>query len=427
MPDDSRVVPTPAAPDLPTKTILVNGSTMPAGYRVMSVKVNHTAHRIPEAEIILLDGDVTTETFDASNGSDFMPGVEIEIKAGYHGEEDTIFKGMIVKQGIKILQGRASVMQVVAKHKLFKSTLNRKNNAFKDKKDSEVIEELVTEAKEVEPTTTTHKHLLQPYCTDWDFINLRAEANGMFVLPHYDKLYVKKPVLDGDAALSLYYGTSILEFEAEMDARNAFTEVKVSGWSAGDQQLIDSSASNEWNGKEPGNFTSNDAASALGNLREAADTGELSDQLGRELCRFVIVTPHLADVGCLLGVGHERLVGLTGSDELAHTRDVQAALGLAHPLHDPHAPGLDEERLVGPLALAKEDLPRRERTPEPRPEPGHHLEVRGVDDGVLEGASHGSSTEHGRARSLRRGPGPRQAVPKGSTSKSAVMILEQDR
>jgi len=265
MPDNSRVVPTPAPADLPTRTILVNGTAIAATYRVMSIKVNHTAHKIPDAEIVLLDGDVSTETFEVSDGTDFLPGVEIEIKAGYHGQEESIFKGMIVKQGIRILQGQSSVLYIVAKHKIFKTTLNRHNNSFKDKKDSEVLEELITEAKEVEATTTTHKHLLQSYCSDWDFINLRAEANGLFVLPRYDKIIVKKPVLDGDATLSLYYGTSILEFEAEMDARNCYTEVKVNGWDAAAQELIDSTAGNEWNGKEPGNFKSNDAAAAVGN------------------------------------------------------------------------------------------------------------------------------------------------------------------
>ncbi len=265
MPDDSRIVPTPAPADLPTKTILVNGTAIAATYQVMSVTVSHIAHKVPEAEIVLLDGDVSTETFEVSDGNDFMPGVEIEIKAGYHGDEETIFKGMIVKQGIKILQGQSSLLNITAKHKIFKTTLNRKNNSFKDKKDSEVIEDLIPEPKDVDSTNTQHKHLLQPYCSDWDFINLRAEACGMFVLPRYDKLLVKKPVLDGTAALSLYYGTSILEFEAEMDARNCYSEIKVSGWSAADQKVIDASASNEWNGKEPGNFTANDAADAVGN------------------------------------------------------------------------------------------------------------------------------------------------------------------
>jgi len=265
MADDSRIVPTPAPADLPTKTILVNGTAIASTYQVMSVKVSHIAHKVPEAEIILLDGDVSTETFDVSNGTDFMPGVDIEIKAGYHGQEETIFKGTIVKQGIKILQGQSSILSITAKHKIFKTTLVRKNNSFRDKKDSEVIEELITEPKDVDATTIKHKHLPQSFCTDWDFLNLRAEANGMFVLPRFDKILVKKPVLDADSVLNLYYGTSILEFEAEMDARNCYSEIKVSGWSAADQKLIDTTASNDWNGKEPGNFTSNDAAEAVGN------------------------------------------------------------------------------------------------------------------------------------------------------------------
>lgn len=265
MPDNSRVVPTPAPADLPTKTILVNGTAIAATYRVVSVKVSHAAHKVPEAQIVLLDGDVSTETFDVSNGTDFIPGVRIEIKAGYHGEEETIFKGMIVKHSIKILQGQSSVLTIIAKHDIFKTTLNRKNNSFKDKKDSEVIEELITTQKDVDATDIQHTHLLQSFCTDWDFINLRAEANGMFVLPKYDTILVKKPVLDADAVLSLYYGTSILEFEAEMDARNCYSEVKVTGWSISDQQVIESTASNEWTGKEPGNFTTSDAADAVGN------------------------------------------------------------------------------------------------------------------------------------------------------------------
>lgn len=264
MPDDSRVVPTPAAPDRPSRTILVNGNSLPESYRVLSVKVSHAAHRIPEAEIMLLDGDVSSETFEASNAQELMPGVEIQIKAGYHGQEETIFKGIVIKQAIKVLQGQSSVITATAKHAVFKAN-KRSIQAFKDKKDSEVIETLLTVDKEVDATTVVHKHLLQSNCSDWDFINIRAEANGLFVLPRYDKILVKKPVLDASPTLNLYYGTSILEFEAEMDARNCVSEVKASGWSAADQKVIESTSSNEWNGKEPGNFTANDAANALGN------------------------------------------------------------------------------------------------------------------------------------------------------------------
>jgi len=302
---DNRVVPTPAAADLPTKTILINGTALAATYRVMSVKVTHAAHKIPEAEIVLLDGDVSTETFAASNGTDLMPGVEITVKAGYHGQEETIFKGMIVQQGIKILQGQSSSITIMAKHAIFKTALNRKNSSFKDKKDSEIIEELLTMDKEVDATTVTHKHMLQSYCNDWDFINIRAEANGLYVLPKYDIIKVKKPALDASPVLNLYYGTSILEFEAEMDARNCYREVKASGWSAADQAIIESSSSNDWNGKEPGNFTSNDAAGAVGNSSlNLYSQGHSSSVELDAVAKAVMIRHHLSKI-----VGRARCIG----------------------------------------------------------------------------------------------------------------------
>lgn len=326
MPDDSRVVPTPASPDLPTNTILVNGTALADTRRVLSIRVSHVAHKIPEATVVLLDGDVSAETFPTSNGDDLMPGSEIEIKAGYHGQEETIFKGTIVKQGIRILQDRSPTINIVAKHSMFKTTLNRSTNSFKDKKDSEIIEELIPTDKDVDTTTITHKHLLQSYCTDWDFLNIRAEANGLFVLPKYDKILVKKPVLDAEAVLNLYYGTSILEFEADMDARNCYTEVKAKGWSAADQTVIEGSSTNDWDGKEPGNFKANDAASAIGNsslnlywqgdtvsenldvvAKAAMIRHHLSKICGRAQCiGFATVWP--GDIVALNGVG-ERYVG----------------------------------------------------------------------------------------------------------------------
>lgn len=294
---DNRLVPTPAASDLPTKTILVNGTAVAASYKVVSVRVIHAAHKIPEAEILLLDGDAAAETFEASNGADFMPGVSIEIKAGYHGEEETIFKGMIVKQGVKILQGRSSVLQITAKHEIFKTSLTRKNSSFKEQKDSEVIESLLTGTKEVEATSITHKHLLQPFCTDWDFINLRAEANGLFVLPKHDTILIKKPVLDAEAVLSLYYGSSILEFEAEMDARSCYSEIKVSGWNIADQEIVEATASNEWNGKEPGNFTANDAADAVGNSEAALFwQGDTSSDHLDVVAKALMIRHHLGKI-----------------------------------------------------------------------------------------------------------------------------------
>jgi Rhs element Vgr protein len=298
MPDnDNRVVPTPAASDLPTYTILINGQAIAATYRVMSVEVSHIAHKVPHAELVLLDGDVASESFSVSDAADFMPGNPIEIKAGYHGQEETIFKGIIVKQGIRITKDNASTLNILAKHEVFKMTINRNTQSFKDQKDSDIIEALITVSKDVDATDISHKHLLQPYCSDWDFVNIRAEANGLYVLPKYDVIQVKKPVLDDDVALSLYYGTSILEFEADMDARNCFTEVKTLGWSAADQQIIESAVTNDWSGKEPGNFSSDDAAAAVGNdSLHLVWHGDILQEMLDSVAKASMIRHHLSKV-----------------------------------------------------------------------------------------------------------------------------------
>ena len=46
--------------------------------------------------------------------------------------------------------------------------------------------------------------------------------------------------LEGSWEMEKKNGSSIIEFEAEMDARNCFSEVKVNGWSAADQKIINS-------------------------------------------------------------------------------------------------------------------------------------------------------------------------------------------
>ena len=43
------------------------------------------------------DGEASKQTFEASDTDYFVPGKEIEIKLGYRGETETVFKGIIVK------------------------------------------------------------------------------------------------------------------------------------------------------------------------------------------------------------------------------------------------------------------------------------------------------------------------------------------
>jgi Rhs element Vgr protein len=297
---ENRLVPTPAASDLPTYTILVEGEEINSSYRLLSVMVTKELSRISQAEISLLDGDVSTEDFQVSNTDDLIPGKNIEIQAGYHGNNSTIFKGVIVKHAIRILQSEASTLNITVKHPAFISTLNRKNKVFKDKKDSEAIEEILGDAgldKEVEATNVQHESLVQYNATDWDFINLRAEANGKIVIPANDKILIKAPVLSSEPVLSLYYGSSIIEFEAEMDARKAFTNYISSTWNASDQEVNTAEEPETAVASPQGNLAVSDLASAIGiDDFNIFITAPVVEQEADELAKAKILRHNLAKI-----------------------------------------------------------------------------------------------------------------------------------
>jgi phage protein D len=85
-----------------TLVILVDNETLDYRFRVVAVSIVKEFNKISYADIIfLLDGDVPYIDFEASN-TGVVIGNEIEIRAGYDGHDIMIFKGIIVKQALKV-------------------------------------------------------------------------------------------------------------------------------------------------------------------------------------------------------------------------------------------------------------------------------------------------------------------------------------
>ncbi len=263
----SRNVPTAASPDLVTFRIMVNGKDMAQKYRVVSISTHKEINKIGTATMVLVDGDVAKEEFELSDKEELKPGVKIEIKAGYHTKDETIFKGIIVKHGIRVLPDEGTFLNITLKHEAFITTTNRKSAVFADKKDSEIIEEVLQKAgvkKEVTTSNVTHKQMIQYNCSDWDFINMRAEQNGMYVVTDDDKVMVQKPTLSAVPTLTLHFGASIIEFDGEIDGTDVYTAVKASSWNFADQKS-ESGEPNVSGLTELGNLAGSIIASTLKN------------------------------------------------------------------------------------------------------------------------------------------------------------------
>ena len=237
-----RLVPTPAPSDLPTYSILLDGSPIDVSYQVMAITVTKLINRITEAEIILMDGDVPGETFPTSDSGDLDPGVSLEIQAGYHQNNSTIFKGTIIKHAVKAIQNDTFVLVITAKHDAYQMALARNYRIFfKDKTDSDAINTIMGDygsvAGSVDSTSVTHESLLQFNATDWDFVVMRAEMNKMVVTCTDDGKVNVKEVKVNKATLQLYFGSSIIEFEAEMDPRSSFKSYKLESWDYSQQAM----------------------------------------------------------------------------------------------------------------------------------------------------------------------------------------------
>lgn len=251
--------------DLVTYTLKANGSPIKDTYQVLSIVVENAVNEIPFCKIEIADGSPAEADFPISDSDTFVPGTEIEVQVGYESKNQTIFKGIILKHSIRIDSNDGPVLVVYATDKGVKMTVGRKSAYYRDKQDSEIITELIANnglAAEVSDTSTTLPEVIQYYTTDWDFIRSRAEANGMIILIQDGKITVKKTDDVTDAVLKLTYGEDILEFDAEIDAKDQFEVVTSSAWDMKNQKVISGSA--QLSDVPIGNISNSKLAEVLG-------------------------------------------------------------------------------------------------------------------------------------------------------------------
>ncbi len=301
--------------DVVDVSIKVNGIQIPDTFEVMNIHVQQCFNKISFAVIQLLDGDVAEQNFDSSDKDILSPGNKIEIQAGYLPDKDLIFKGIIIRHGLKITPDSRPSLEIECKDEAVKMTVGRKNKYIYNSKDSDIIESFANEIglkSDVEDTGIEHSELVQYNATDWDFMMLRADANGLLVLPKNGKLIAKKPDFDQKEKFTINYGTSLYEFEAEMDARHQYPASKASTWDPESQELFEVEAS----------------ASGVQSLSDGGLLGGIGNALGSAI-------DTVSSVGAALGVN---LPGMTPNT------DYSKVMGIDH-LQIQHAGQLSKEEL----------------------------------------------------------------------------------
>ena len=233
---------------------------------VTGIVMDKTINKIPYAKITLIDGDPSQSSFPISNSDAFKLGQKIDIEAGYGTQADKIFQGIIVKHEIRARSKSLPFLIVVCRDAAYKTTLVPKTKCFQKAKDSAAMQEILGTysgvSKEVKSTSIEHEELLQQEVTDWDFLNLRAEANGMVLMVDDGKVDIGPPK-EASSGLSLTYGQNMYEFDMEIDARSQWKGAAGKTWNPDTQAVQDVAVS------EPGEKSFGKAGySALANAND---------------------------------------------------------------------------------------------------------------------------------------------------------------
>lgn len=243
--------------------LFCKGKALASMSQIISADIEYRINSIPKATVSIIDGDMPTGKFELCEGDQLKPGTEVEIKAGYSTDLNSVFKGVITRLGISVLKNGTSCTKIECRHKAIALTESRHNANYQDKSDDDIIKALASKyGIKSSIGSGPHKELMQYYCTDWDFIMTRAEANACWLLADQDGISIEPIKSKGNTELSLTWGTDLIEFNASVNSEHQVKNVEARAWDITKQEMI-SSKSAAQSVLTQGNLSSSDLAKAL--------------------------------------------------------------------------------------------------------------------------------------------------------------------
>lgn len=266
MPEE-LLIPDTATYDAVTYALLANGSAVDPTYELLSMVITREFNRIPAARIVFRDGDPSLGTFPISDKADFAPGNSVQINIGRDGNNTNAFQGIVVKQSVRVKENGNCELIIDCRDAAVRMTIGRHSKYYENLKDSDLFGDLVQPYPNVscdaQATTFEHPELVQHHLTDWDFLLLRAEANAMLVNVVNGVVQIQRPTTTASPVLQVNYGSSILEMEAEMDARMQWQNVEAISWDYHDQQVFKADSDGIAGWTESGNITAANLSQAI--------------------------------------------------------------------------------------------------------------------------------------------------------------------
>lgn len=209
--------------------VFINNQPLPADFQVISIQVKQGYQYISSAQIVFKQSPGLGESIipNPLGGNLPVAGAPIAIKAKLDFDEIVLFEGNIVRHKYKNSTS-GTRFQVTAKNKLVNMALSTATEVFAKQSDKDIINAIVSKHGGSMSTShltsqfmVKHTQLVKNGLNDWDFINIRAEANGCFIYTEKDTVTIDKPTQEFDPTkiITAQYGQNVYELEMEQDER----------------------------------------------------------------------------------------------------------------------------------------------------------------------------------------------------------------
>lgn len=233
---------------------------------LVSVTVRRAVNAIPWARLVIMDGDMTQGNAEIGESDAFAPGAKVTIAAGYGMVTATIFSGIVVRHSVRIGGDNDSRLEIECRHEAIRMTPLRRSEHYVDMTDSAIIQTLISAAglsATVDSTAVEHKLLAQHHCSDWDFMRARADLLGLVVICTDTGVQVQAPDFSKEPALAVSWGTDLISFSGDIDARTQWKSVQAGSWSPSSQSRLEGVSAKPQDGTSQGNWKLADLSKVL--------------------------------------------------------------------------------------------------------------------------------------------------------------------
>lgn len=199
-------------------------------------------NRIGKAIFKFDTGNIEKMSFDESDADVFQPGREIKVYAGYEvGKEELLYDGYVISESLDIQDGIRPQLVVECRDYTYPATQGRKNAVYEDMKDEEIISKILRSyglSCTIKGDTVKHDSLIQYYCSDWDFVRARAEANGLVISVEGKNVAVAPPDVKASPVFTVEYGKDLIRFNGSLSTTDLYNNVVANAWDIDSQKLV---------------------------------------------------------------------------------------------------------------------------------------------------------------------------------------------